>query len=99
VHQQAVYACAHPEHGQPKHADEDRKLHPADALREYPDHRGGRTGVYNGEYDIGFAKLGVQQRTFDDHAWRQSSDTFLRYQFPRYQGPNRGHFSRSIHGN
>ena len=53
VHEQAMHACAHPEHGQPEHAGEDRNLHPADALHDRPHHRCDRTGVKNGEHGVG----------------------------------------------
>ena len=95
VHEQAMHARAHPEHGQPEHADEDRNLHPADALRECPDQRGDRTGVNKAEHAIDFANLGVHQRAFDEHARRY----FLVRAFLRHHALNCGHFSQPFMGN
>jgi len=94
VHEQAMHGQADPDRAHRKRADEDRNLHPADALRECPDQRRDRTCDQNAERDVGIAKLGVHHRAFDEHSWWH----FLVRTFRRHPPLNCGHFSRSIHG-
>ena len=63
-----MHADADADRGQRKHAEEDQDLHPANALCVDPDRRRDRACEHEAERDVGIAKLGIHQRTFDKHA-------------------------------